>query len=73
MQTSTYNLLLQDTGVQYSALTENSETDYISEGESLPEEIWCHYHDTECKYTEIPQDTNRMSNPILFTQTPGKH
>ena len=66
----TYNLLLQDTGTQYSALIKNSETDYISKEESLPDEILCHHDDTGCKYTGISQDTNRTSNPIPVTQVP---
>ena len=63
----THRLSLCDTGAQYSALTEHSDTDHISEEESLPEERPCHYNDTACRYTEIPQDRNRTSTPIPFT------
>ena len=57
-------------GAQYSALTENSDTDYISEEENLPEEIPCCYNDTAQIHTEIPQDINRTSTPIPSTHIP---
>ena len=67
---SSCKLSVCDTGAQYSALTENSETDYISEEESLPENTQCHYHDTDFKYTELPHDRNRTSIPIPDTHIP---
>ena len=59
-----------DTGVKYSAFTENSDTEYISEEESLPEETRCCYHDTELKYIDLPQERNSTSTPIPHTQVP---
>ena len=69
-QISFNNLQVHETGAQYSAPTENSETDYISEEESLPDEIPCDNRKTELKSSEIPQDRNRTSTPIPQNQVP---
>ena len=61
---------LCDEGAQYSALTEDSETEYISIEENLPEETLCHYHDTEPKYIDLLQERNMTSTRILHTQVP---
>ena len=61
---STHNLLLHETGAQYSVPSEKSETNYIRKEESLPEETPCDYHETELKYADLPQDRNRTSTPI---------
>ena len=58
-----HNLSLSDTGAQYSALADKSDTDYISEEEYLPEETQCHYHDTELKHIDLLQDGN-PSTPV---------
>ena len=69
-QTSLNKLSICDTSAQYSAQSEASETDYISKEESLPEETRCDYHKTNLKYTNLPQDRNRIFTPIPDTQVP---
>ena len=61
---------LHDAGAQYSALADNSDTDYISEEEYLPEDTQCHYHDTELKHIDLLQDSNRTSTPVPQNQIP---
>ena len=46
IQTLLTNLQIVDKSAQYSAPSEASDTDYISEEESLPEETQCPQHDT---------------------------
>ena len=61
---------LHDIGAQYSAVAQNSDTDYISEEEYIPEETPCYYCDTELKHIDLPQDGNRTSTPIPQNQIP---
>ena len=63
-QTSLEQLPIYDKSAQYSAASEASETDYISD------ETQCPYHDTQFKHTELPQYRNRTSTPIPDTQVP---
>ena len=69
-QTSLHNLSLHDTGAQYSALADNSDTDYISEEEYLPEETLCHYHHIDTKHIDLLQDGSRTSTPVPQNQIP---
>ena len=69
-QTSSHNLSLRDIGAQYSALADDSDTDYISEKESLPGDTQCHFHDTDLKYLDQLQDGNRTSTPVPQNHIP---
>ena len=63
-------MLQHQTGTHYSAPTDNSKTDYISEEESLPDKTPCDHRKTDPKYPDIPQDRNRTSTLIPQNHIP---
>ena len=63
-QTSLRDLSLRDTGGKYSALTEDSDTDYISDEGSLSDDLQGPHHVNQSRHPDRPQNRNRTSTPI---------